>query len=95
MSSILAAKNLDGRGIQVIVACDRGKGDVELYSSLEENLGASNGLQALSAPDAAVGVLYSKNRRTTIKGCLPSWERAKDRTRRSLDCTNTECKLSL
>ena len=31
----LTAKNFDGRGIRVIVAGEKGKGDVELYSSLE------------------------------------------------------------
>jgi fatty acid synthase subunit beta len=29
----LTAKNLDGRGVRVIVVGDRAKGDVELYSS--------------------------------------------------------------
>lgn len=30
----LTAKNLDGRGVRVIVAGDRGKGDAELYDAL-------------------------------------------------------------
>jgi fatty acid synthase subunit beta len=31
----LTAKNFDGRGIRVIVVGDKGKGDAELYSSVE------------------------------------------------------------
>lgn len=31
----LTARNLDGRGVRVIVAGDRGKGDVELYNSTD------------------------------------------------------------
>lgn len=31
----LTAKNLDGRGVRVIVAGDRAKGDAELYDSLD------------------------------------------------------------
>ena len=31
----LTAKNFEGRGVRVIVAGDRGKGDAELFSSLD------------------------------------------------------------
>lgn len=31
----LTARNLDGRGVRVIIAGDRGKGDAELYSPTE------------------------------------------------------------
>jgi fatty acid synthase subunit alpha len=33
----LTARNLDGRGIRIIVVGDKGKGDAELYSSVEVN----------------------------------------------------------
>ena len=34
-SGPLTAKNFEGRGVRVIVAGDRGKGDAELFSSLD------------------------------------------------------------